>query len=256
VNVAQRWLQEARGLADQNCETHTYAEFLRGRYRQAERGKRAKKRNQRGCLTNDWKPEDLYSNTVLVFGEDRIGDEVLTVACLPNVLCRCRAVSWKCDQKLKTLFARSFAGVRFISDQDPQPKFDGTIYSWELIGRFRGQLGYFPWVKDRVDLVPYLKPSTHLRDTLSARYRDGSKKVVGLAWRSERDGAQLSAKTCDLREVPHWAAFFAELKDKVRFISLQYGNTQDEITFARWKYGVEIYQDNSIDIFDDVDAHT
>jgi len=254
VNVAQRWLQEAHRLADKDSEKKTYEKYLNGRYGQAEKGKRAKKRNQRGCLTKDWKPENLRSNTVLVFGEDRIGDEVLTIACLPNLLSWCGAVSWKCDQKLKTLFTRSFPGVTFISDQDPKSKSDGTIYSWELIGRFREQLGDFPWVKDRVDFMPYLKPSTHLRDTLSARYRDGPKKVVGLAWRSERDGEQLSDKTCDLREVPHWAAFFAELKDKVRFISLQYGNTQDEIEFARWKYGVEIYQDNSIDIFDDVDA--
>jgi hypothetical protein len=253
VNVAQRWLQEAHGLADQDCEKRTYAKFLKS-YWQAETGKRAKKRNQRGCLTKDWKPEELYSKTVLVIGEDRIGDEVLTVACVPNVLCRCGAVSWKCDQKLKALFTRSFAGVTLISDQDPRPKSDGTIYSWELIGRFRKQLGDFQWVKDGLDFAPYLKPSTQLRDSLSKRYRDGSKKVVGLAWRSERDGEPLDDKTCDLREVPHWAAFFGELKDQVRFISLQYGNTQDEITFARWKYGVEIYQDNSIDIFDNIDA--
>jgi hypothetical protein len=167
VNVAQRWLQEAHRLADKDCEKKTYAKFL-SRYGQAERGKRDKRRDQRGCLTKNWKPEDLYSNTVLVFGEDRIGDEVLTIACLPNFLSACSAISWNCNHKLKALFACSFPGVTFFSDRDPKPKSDGTIYSWELIGRFRGQLGDFPWVKDRVDLMPYLKPSTHLRDTLSA----------------------------------------------------------------------------------------
>ena len=160
--MAQRWLQEAHRLADKDCEKETYAKFL-NRHGQAEKGKRAKRRYQRGCLTKNWKLEDLYGKTVLVFGEDRIGDEVLTIACLPNLLPGCGAISCNCDQKLKTLFTRSFPGVTLISDQDAKSKSDGTIYSWELIGRFREQLEYFPWVKDGVDFMPYLKPSTHLR---------------------------------------------------------------------------------------------
>jgi hypothetical protein len=80
------------------------------------------------------------------------------------------------------------------------------------------------------------------------------KKTVGLTWRSERAGELLSDKTCDICDVPHWAEFFERLKNKVRFVSLQYGETEDDIAFARWKYGVEIYQDKCIDNFNDVDA--
>ena len=40
----------------------------------------------------------------------------------------------------------------------------------------------------------------------------------------------------------------------MRFVSLQYGDTRDDIAFARRKYGVEIYQDGGVDIFNDVDA--
>jgi ADP-heptose:LPS heptosyltransferase len=93
-----------------------------------------------------------------------------------------------------------------------------------------------------------------LKDSLAAKYHDGSKKTVGLTWRSERAGELLSDKTCDICDVPHWAEFFERLKNKVRFVSLQYGETEDDIAFARWKYGVEIYQDKCIDNFNDVDA--
>ena len=65
---------------------------------------------------------------------------------------------------------------------------------------------------------------------------------------------RVSEKTCDLRDVPDWAAFFERLKDKVRFVWVQYGDTDDEIAFARWKYSVEIYQDKSLDIYNDVDG--
>ena len=58
---------------------------------------------------------------------------------------------------------------------------------------------------------------------------------------------------CKLRDVSYWGGFFEQLKDKVRFVSLQYGDTQSDIVFALQKYGVEIYQDNSFDIFNDVE---
>ena len=40
----------------------------------------------------------------------------------------------------------------------------------------------------------------------------------------------------------------------MHFVSLQYGDTQDAINLTRWKYGVEIYQDQSIDTWNDLDG--
>jgi hypothetical protein len=126
-------------------------------------------------LTENWNLDDLSSKTVLVIGEDGIGDEILTIGCLHDLMSICRAISWKCDQKLKALFTRSFPCVKFITE-DPQSTSDGTIYSWELVGRLRKQLKDFPGVKEGVDVMPYLRPSAHLRDTLSMRYHDGSEE--------------------------------------------------------------------------------
>lgn len=256
MTEAQCWLKEGRDLADTPCEKEAYEKFLKGPYKTAEKegGKRDQTRIQRGCLTSDWTPEQLSGKTVLVIGENGIGDEVLTIGCLSDLERKCGRVFWKCDSKLKILFTRSFPDVAFVWSEDSQPTAEGTIYSWELIGRFRKNLKDFPWVNNGVDFTPYLKFSAPRRDDLSARYREGSKKVVGLAWRSERNGEPLFDKTCDLRDVPHWGPFFGALKEKACFVSLQYGDTNNEIAFARWKYGVEIYRDESIDIFNDVDA--
>jgi hypothetical protein len=253
VSVAHRWLDEAHNLADRESERIAYAKYLKS-YGQAENGMWNKQRNCRGSLTNDWEAKDLYGKSVLVVGEDRIGDEVLTIGCLPSDVRSYASISWKCDNKVSTLFTRSFPTVKFFSQGDPQPINAGTIYSWELVERFRKHLGDFPWLRDGMEFTPYLTPLTHLRDELYSHYHHGSKKVIGLAWRSERDGNLLSDKSCDLCVVPHWDAFFQQFKDKVRFISLPYGDTQDDIEFARSKYGVEIYQDNSIDIYNDLDA--
>ena len=254
MNVDQKWLDEARARLKQPCNGQAYQEFLKGPYKQAECGKRAEKRRKRGCLTANWCPHQLAGKAILVIGEDGVGDEVLTIGCLSDLAQTCKAVSWRCYPKLKVLFTRSFPKVTFVSDDDPQPATGATIYSWELIGRFRKLLEGFAWTKDRADFTPYVNPPVALKDSLAAKYQDGSKKTVGLTWRSERAGELLSDKTCDIRDVPHWAEFFERLKNTVRLVSLQYGDTEDEIAFARWKYGVEIYQDTSIDNFNDVDA--
>ena len=235
-------------------EAEAYKKYLSGPYKSAEKGTRAENRDERGCLNADWEPGQLADKSILVVGENGIGDEVLTIACLSDLKNKCKSVSWKCDPKLKELFLRSFPDVHFVSGEDPNPTADGTVYSWELIRRFRKELGHFPWKKDDGNISPYLEPSNSLKECLYDRYRDDTKKVIGLAWRSERDGKPLSDKTCDLRNVTHWSAFFKKLEGEARFVSLQYGNTDDKIAFARWKYGVEIYQDKSIDNFNDVDA--
>lgn len=253
MNEAEQYLNDARALVSQ-CECDAYKRFLDCLYHKAENGKRAESRQRRGRSTNDWNPDQLSGKLITVIGENGIGDEVLTIGCLSDLLDKCKSVSWKCDPKLKVLFSRSFPDVAFVSDGDPCPISNGTIYSWELIGRFRQKLGDFPWTKDDASVPSYLEPQAHQRDSLSARYRDGSKKIVGLAWRSERKGELLSDKTCDICDVPNWAHFFECLKDKVRFVSLQYGEPDDDIAFARRQYGVEIYQDQSIDIFNNVDA--
>lgn len=254
MDLDQKWLDEACAWLKQPSSGKAYREFLSCPYQHAEDGKRAEKRKERGCLAGSWRPDQLIGKSILVIGEDRVGDEVLTIGCLSDLVQTCEAVSWRCDPKLKVLFTRSFPKVKFVSEDDRQPTAEGTIYSWELIGRFRKQLEDFAWTKHGAGFTPYLNPSAALKDSLAAKYRDGSKKTVGLTWRSERAGELLSDKTCDIRDVPHWAEFFERLKNKVRFVSLQYGNTEDEIAFARWKYGVEIYQDKSIDILNDVDA--
>ena|SRR5882724_1351291 len=113
VNVAHRWVDDARGLADRDSERIAYAKYLKS-YRQAENGTRNKQRNRRGCLTKDWEDKDLYGKTVLVVGENRIGDEVLTIGCLPSDVRSSASISWECDNKMNTLFTRSFPSVKFF----------------------------------------------------------------------------------------------------------------------------------------------
>jgi hypothetical protein len=248
MSISARWVKEAKGRYSENSskEDESYRAFLND-HKNNEK-KREEARKTRGKLSADWKPNDLAGMRVLVVGENGVGDEILTAGCLSQLTQECRQVIWRCDRKLQSLFRRSFPGIEFVSQGDTEPTVDGTIYSWELISRFRRDLNGFGWLTNG-DFAPYIRPSQALKDSLRERYSDGSRKLVGLAWRSERDGKEISDKACDLRDVPYWGEFFACLGNKVRFVSLQYGDTQDEIAFVRWRYGIEIYQDGRLDIF-------
>ncbi|BAO93115.1 hypothetical protein [Caballeronia cordobensis] len=207
--------------------------------------------HDRGCLNEKWEKEDLKDKSVLVIGENGPGDEILTLACLSEFKINCGRVQWLCkNDKLKKLFQRSFPDVDFLSTSDLKAPVDGSVYSWELIDRFRSTLDSFRWTTSAGKFEPYLKEGSYY-EGLRARYGSGQPPLVGLAWRS---ASHVQGKTCDLRDVAGWSNFFERLRDRARFISLQYGDTQDEIAFSRSKYGVDIYQDQCIDTYDDLDG--
>jgi len=86
---------------------------------------------------------------------------------------------------------------------------------------------------------------------LRERYRKDGKKTVGLAWKSE--GGK-PGKDAPFKSHPGWENIFAEdIKDRCSFVSLQYGDTQDDLNYARYRYGVEVYQDHEVDIVNDLE---
>jgi hypothetical protein len=250
------WVNRARCRFGKNRESEeeSYKSYCND-YKQAENGKRKQQRQELGlpvhCETNS---DQFKGRDVLVVGENGIGDQLLTVGCLGDLVKVAAKVNLCCDRKLELLLTRSFPEVSIVPSRDAPPPSDMVVPSWMLIGLFRERLDRFSWTNDHTPFKPYLKVKESLRNSLRQRYAADQRPVVGLAWRSERDGQVLTDKSCDLRDVAAWGAFFAALKDKVRFISLQYGDTADEIACVRWRYGAEIYQDASVDTWGDVDA--
>ena len=99
--------------------------------------------------------------------------------------------------------------------------------------------------------MPYLSASSAPTEQLRERYRKDGKKIVGLAWKSE--GGK-PGKDAPFKSHPGWENIFAEdIKDRCSFVSLQYGDTQDDLNYARYRYGVEVYQDHEVDIVNDLE---
>ena len=209
-----------------------------------------------------WTPETaLEGKTLLVMGEQGLGDEVLFANMLPDVL-EALGPDGKLyvalEKRLTPLFRRSFPkatvgghqtyavdghtvrGAPFVKDQ-------GVVDLWtpfaSLLRRFRRTLDDYP------DRRAFLKPDPRRVKrwkAMLAAAGDGPK--VGLLWKSlKKDGARLRYYS----PFDQWAPVLAT--PGVTFVNVQYGDCAEEIAEARARLGVEIFEPPGIDLKNDLD---
>ena len=209
-----------------------------------------------------WTPETpLEGASLLVMGEQGLGDEVLFGNLLPDLI-EALGPSGKLhlalEPRLVALFKRAFPtaiigahatykvdghtvrGAPFVEDQS-------TIDLWtplaSLLRRFRRSLQDFP------DRPAFLKPDPkRVRHWKTALAKAGAGPKVGLLWKSlKKDGARLRYYS----PFEHWAPVLATAG--ATFVNVQYGECADEIAEARSRFGVEIWQPPGIDLKNDLD---
>jgi tetratricopeptide (TPR) repeat protein len=191
-----------------------------------------------------WQGEDLRDKTILLWGEQGIGDELMFAGFIPDL--SAGHLILECQDRLVPLFRRSFpqAVVRphpqdsqgIALDRSHETDFDYEAAFGDLGRYFRPTLAHFT-KRDKYLSVD----SIHVR-ILRDRYRllaDG-RPIVGVSWRSgnRQSGGRRSAP------LSLWHPIFVR---NCFFVSLQYGD-QEEAS------GYPIYRDISIDPLLDMDA--
>ena len=210
-----------------------------------------------------WTPEaDIQGKTVLLVGEQGLGDEVLFANLLPEVI---EAVGPKgkvvlaVEKRLVSLFERAYPGIEI----GPHATYDidartvratpfvgdmGRIDLWapiaSLLQRFRPSVESFP------DRPAYLTADpdrvAHWKGVLETQAPKGVK--VGILWKS------LKLEGARLRYFSPFEAWKAVLGVKgVTFVDLQYGDTEAETRFAAERFGVNLWRPPGIDLKQDLD---
>ena len=209
-----------------------------------------------------WSPADeLEGRSLLVFGEQGLGDEVLFANLLPDVLRALgpRGKLWLAvEQRLVPLFQRSFPdaivgahitrkvenrtyrAAPFVTDPE-------AIDLWtpfgSLLRRFRTSVDAFPG--GRAYLAADPARVAHWRGVTDGL---GPGLKVGLLWKS------LKVETARARFYSPFEAWAPVLAvPGVRFVNLQYGDCTKEIAAAQAQLGVEIFQPPAIDLKDHLD---
>ncbi len=209
-----------------------------------------------------WAPQDeLGGRTLLVIGEQGLGDEVLFANMLPDVLEALGPegrMSLAVERRLVPLFQRSFPGATVGAHTTA--KVDGRTFRatpfvtdpggvdfWtpfgSLLRRFRRSVDAYP--DRRAFLTADPDRVAYWRDVL-AQLGPGPK--VGLVWKS------LKIETARARFYSPFETWAAVLKTPgIGFVNLQYGDCAAELAQARMALGVEIFQPPAINLKDDLD---
>jgi tetratricopeptide (TPR) repeat protein len=190
-----------------------------------------------------WNGERL-DGTLLVWGEQGLGDEILYASMVPDLLARTQPVVFEVEPRLAPLFARSFPDLTVIA-RKPElygGRVDAQVALGDIGRHFRTGWASFPR-----RARGYLLADPERSGALRARLADG-RKVIGLSWisRAPIGGESKSARLRDfegLLRMPN-----------CRFIDLQYGDTQAERESLRDELGIEVERLTDIDNTNDIDG--
>ncbi|MDX2143312.1 MAG: tetratricopeptide repeat protein [Rhodospirillaceae bacterium] len=200
-----------------------------------------------------WDGEPLAQRSVLIWTEHGLGDELLTLTILPDVLAVARDVTVGCSDRLLTVLRRSFPSVLFVPrSQLPSidvSRFDCQMTLSELGQAFRSSLTQFP------ARVSFLKADAQRRAAMRSRYaRSAQDFVIGLSWASANPdiGALKNLNLGAMLTALQAAA--AGTDRHAIFLSLQYGDCAAVIAEVKQKSGIEIIDDLSVVKSGDMDS--
>ena len=133
-----------------------------------------------------------HCNRLLILGEQGVGDAVFIASLIPEVMIRCKEVIFECDERLHSLFERSFPGLickperKFEDRREDYGHIDAFIPSFELMRAFRQDIrGVKGDVllrgKDRFPGKAYLKP-----DPKRVAEMEKHRGKIGVAWKGRQ----------------------------------------------------------------------
>jgi tetratricopeptide (TPR) repeat protein len=209
-----------------------------------------------------WEPgADLAGKSLLVIGEQGLGDEVLFANPLPDIVERLGPTGKlyiALEPRLIPLFQRAFPTATVGAHQTfphagrsvriaPFIKDPASLDLWapmgSLLREFRPSADAFP-ARERF-LAADPARVAHWRAALSEA---GAGPKVGLLWKS---AIKNSGRRRHFAGFPDWAPMLRT--PGVSFVNLQYGDCAEELEMARREYGVEFWAPPGIDLKQDLD---
>jgi len=192
--------------------------------------------------------DGTHGQTVIVYGEQGIGDEIMFSSMLPEMAKVCNVVL-DCHPRLANIFRDSFQNIPVFGTRKEKQvewhtryKVDAKIAIGSLGQFFRNSEESFP--KHSGYLVPDKSVVAKYKEKLSAL---GQRPKIGISWK----GGYMKTRK-DLRTVPltQWDDLFSMDAD---FISLQYtAHAEKEIEEAEKKFGIKIHHwQDTVDDYDE-----
>jgi tetratricopeptide (TPR) repeat protein len=199
----------------------------------------------------DWDGSSLAGKTVLVYGDQAAGDEVMFASCLGEIIAQCERCVIECDPRIAPMLARSYPAARVFPRERTgdlaricrEEAVDVSVAIGTLPRFLRTDLRDFP----RHD--GYLSADSALVEAWKKKLHTlGSGLKVGISWRGggrlidvSRRSTQLTAWD-ELLRVPG-----------VQFVNLQHGECQSELQETHERIGVKVHDFSDVDRKDNLE---
>jgi len=193
-----------------------------------------------------WNGEALTGKTILLYGEQGIGDEIMFASCLQDIAGQAGCCFLECDDRLAALFSRSFPDIRLhgsdrtradseqcqaFSDHHKKINIDFQLPVGSLPRYFRKTINDFPHHSG------YLNADTPSVDKWRQRLQAlGEGPKIGISWRGGVPQTRQYLRSIPLAD---WLPIVSG--QGVHFVSLQYSDCSDEITALSEDHGVTLH---------------
>lgn len=195
-----------------------------------------------------WGGEPLQNQKLLIWTEQGPGDEILALSMLPETLARGADCTLVCSERLAPLFKRSFPEVTIVYREEVLGGKNN-----EIRADYQASLSHLgQQLRQNMDAFPgrnaYLKADADLTQELRVRYRGEAKKpLVGISWRSANVLAGPEKSTA----LEDWIDILRT--PDVRFVSLQYGDHEEEVSAVRAAANIDILTDSTVNPLKNMD---
>ena len=205
-----------------------------------------------------WNGENLSGKTILVWGEQGIGDQIMFSTCLRDIIEIAKHVVIGTDERLVTLFQRSFpkatvqgvarytvSGEIRVHDFEwlkGHPPIDFFVLQGSLARFFRSSIESFPSTSNKL-----LGDSQRLKYWCQKLTELGPGKKIGISWRSHL----VERQSRYYPPLPLWQPLFNT--KGAHFISMQSGVAPEEIQMIKSSFGVDLTIFSEIDFLEDID---
>lgn len=201
----------------------------------------------------DWRGESLEGRTLLIRGEQGIGDQIMFASCFAEVIARAGRTVIECNPKLEGLFRRSFprASVHSTAAAGADPgslasvgAVDFQIAMGDLPGMFRNRIEDFPSHRGYLAADPekVLRWKARLAD-LGPGYK------LGLSWRGGVAATRRHLRSLEPEQL------LGVLRLPLHAVSLQYDRVEPELARLRMQHGVALaHWQDAIDDYDETAA--
>ncbi|HEY2761310.1 MAG TPA: tetratricopeptide repeat protein, partial [Pirellulales bacterium] len=194
-----------------------------------------------------WAGQPLAGKSIIVYGEQGLGDEIIFATCMPDVIRQAKTCILVCDARLERLFRRTFPEAIVLGVAR------GNEYLWNLPGSlpvdYQSAAGALPrYLRRSADEFPQQSRLLIPDIGVTARFMQqfatqNSGKKIGISWRTSESGPEASRNSIPLS---YWKPLF-KLPD-ISWFNLQGGDCRAEVAKAEANFRNAASSENQFDL--------